>query len=116
MSLPDAILEAWSRDAMKELGGLMELAGLDPVEIFASRTIGDHPWLGLEVRFPFPEVGKGKITRCLTHPSGALMFDVTFPKPVPPIHNGQVVRIENLYCNLHRFFGQELKGIVEVVP
>lgn len=112
MSLPDAILEAWPTDALQKLGGLMEMAGIDPSEAFAVRAIRDHPWLGLEVKFPFPEVGKGTIIRCLTHPYGKLMFDVTFPEPVPPILNGQVVLNNHLYTDLHRFFGYELKALV----
>ena len=84
--LPEAITRAWSSNAQEELGGWIQLAGGDVVEVFASRSISDHPWLGLEVEFPFVEVGKGKITRCLTHPKGELMFDVVFEVPVPPIH------------------------------
>ena len=53
------------------------------------------------------------ILRCLTHPYGKLMFDVTFPEPVPPILNGQVVLNKNLYSDLHRFFGHELKTLVQ---
>jgi hypothetical protein len=115
MPLPDAILEAWPSDSLEKLGGWMEIAGVDAVEAFAARAIRDHPWLGLEVKFPFPEVGKGAITRCLTHPYRKLMFDVAFPEPVPPILNGQVVLNKVLYSALHRFFGHELKELAEAV-
>jgi hypothetical protein len=115
MPLPDAILEAWPSDSLEKIGALMEMAGIDPVEAFRVKAIRDHPWVGLEVQFPFPEVGKGKITHCLTHPRGKLMFDVTFPEPVPAVHNGRVVRNQNLYCDIHRFFGHELKAMAEVI-
>jgi hypothetical protein len=116
VKLPDAILEAWPSDAMQRLGGWMQLAGIDPVEAFRVSEIHDHPWVGLEVTFPFPEVGRGTITHCLTHPRGKLMFDVTFPNPVPPIQNLRVVLKDRLdcHCTIHRFFGHELKAIASL--
>ena len=70
MPLPDAILEAWEPDTQARLGGIMELAGIDPTEAFMPTGIKDHPWLGLEVAFPFPEVRRGKIIRCVSKKLG----------------------------------------------
>jgi hypothetical protein len=119
MQLPDAILQAWDSVDPGKLGGWMALTGIDPEEVFRSKAIRDHPWLGLEVSFPFPEVGKGQITRCVIHPRGQLMFDVTFPEPVPPIQGaGPEFRVvlqdsPEHYQEVYRFFGHELKAILE---
>jgi hypothetical protein len=119
MPLPEAGLEAWDSADPEKLGGIMELAGLDPASVFLPRAIRDHPWLGLDVEFPFAEIGKGKITHCLIHPKGQLLFDVTFPEPVPPIHGTpphfRVVGKENLdyYQTVHRFYGHELKALLQ---
>ena len=101
---------------MQKLGGLMQLAGIDPVEEFRVKEIHDHRWVGLEIAFSFPEVGRGTITHCLTHPRGKLMFDVTFPIPVPPIQNLRVVLKDHpaCHCTVHRFFGHELKAIASL--
>lgn len=118
MPLPEAILEAWAPDTQAKLGGLMEIAGLDPADAFLPRSVKDHPWIGLEIDFPFPEVGKGRIVRCIIHPLGKLMFDVEFPEPVPPIHGVApnfhvVLKDKPAYCQqTHRFFGEELKAIL----
>ena len=120
MPLPEAILDAWESDTQAKLGGLMQMAGIDPVEAFMPRAIKDHPWIGLEIAFQFPEVGRGKIIRCIIHPRGRLMFDVEFAEPVPPIHglapNFHVVLKDNPDCyqTIHRFFGHELKALAEV--
>ena len=118
MPLPDAILEAWKPDTQARLGGIMELAGIDPTEAFMPTGIKDHPWLGLEVEFPFPELGQGQIIRCIIHPKGRLMFDVEFPEPVPPIQgvgqNFHVVLKDNpaYHQHIHRFSGCELKALI----
>jgi hypothetical protein len=120
MPLPDAILHAWEPDTQTKLGGLMQMAGIDPVEAFMPRAIKDHPWIGLKIDFPFPEVGRGRITNCIIHPRGKLMFDVEFPEPVPSIHglapNFYVALKDNpaQYEQLHRFFGHELKALAEI--
>ncbi len=120
-ALPEAITRAWEADTQAKLGGLMQMAGIDVAEAFSTKRVVDHPWLGLTIRFPFPEVGEGRIVDCMTHPLGQLMFDVDFPSPVPPIHGGS-----NPYVALkdrpeyhetsHRFFASELLSLgVEVV-
>lgn len=121
MPLPsDVILRAWEHDAPAKLGGWMELAGIDPCDAFRVRKIKDHPWLGLTVKFPFPEVGEGRIVNCLTHPLGSLMFDVAFPKPVPPIQGvaprfRAVLKYNPAYHQLeHRFFGDELLALSQL--
>ena len=120
MQLPDAILHAWEPDTQAKLGGVMQMAGLDPVEAFMPRAVKDHPWIGLEIEFPFPEVGRGRIIRCITHPKGRLMFDVEFPDPVPSIHGlapNFYVALKNdltYHHQLHRFFGHELKALAEM--
>jgi hypothetical protein len=120
MPLPDAVLEAWAPDTQAKLGGLMQMAGIDPVQAFMPRAVKDHPWIGLEIEFPFPEVGRGKIIDCIIHPRGKLMFDVEFPVPVPSIHGlaptFRVVLKDNpaYYQSIHRFFGHELKALAEV--
>ncbi len=92
------------------------MAGVDLGLQLMPRSIADHPWVGLEVDFPFPEVGRGKVVRCLTHPQGRLMFDVQFPWPVPPIHNFQVVLVDvpDYHQDTHRFYGFELQRLVEI--
>jgi hypothetical protein len=118
MSLPDPNFEAWEPDTQAKLGGLMQMAGIDPVEAFMPRAVKDHPWIGLEIEFSFPEVCRGKITRCIIHPRGKLMFDVEFPEPVPPIHglapNFHVVLKDNpdYHQTVHRFFGHELRAMI----
>lgn len=121
MPLPaDVLLRAWDHDTPAKPGGLMELAGVDPADVFRVRKIKDHPWLGLMVKFPFPEVGEGRIVNCLTHPLGKLMFDVAFPEPVPPIHGVapefRVILKDNpAYHQLeHRFFGDELLALSQL--
>jgi len=121
MKLPDALMEAWEPDTQAKLGGIMQIAGIDPVEQFSSKKIKDHPWLNLQVKFPFPEVGNGIIRECIIHPLGRLMFDVFFPNPVPPIH-GYGERYEVVlkdrpehHQQWHRFFAEELKFLCEVI-
>jgi hypothetical protein len=83
--LPKALMRAWEHDTQAKLGGLMELAGIDVADQFRVRAIPDHPWLGRKVKFPFPEIGTGTVSHCLIHPMGELLFDISFPDPVPPI-------------------------------
>lgn len=117
MPLPEAMMNVWKPDMVKNIGGIMQMAGVD-TDILFVRSIVDHPWLGLEIEFPFPEVGKGKIIKCLTHPSGYLMFDVFFEEPVPPIRgttgNYFVVLKDNpLYHQMtHRYYARELKDLI----
>jgi hypothetical protein len=116
----DTILRAWEHDTPAKFGGFMELAGIDPADAFRVRKVTDHPWLGLTVRFPFPEVGEGRIVNCLTHPYGKLMFDVVFAEPVPPIQGiaprfRAVLKDNPAYHQLeHRFFGDELLALSQL--
>lgn len=115
MPLPEAILSAWDADTPAKLGGLMQMAGNDPAQEFRSRAIKAHPWIGLEIEFPFPEVGRGRITACLIHPRGKLMFDVEFPEPVPSIQGlapNFYVALKSHPEQVHRFFGSELKALI----
>lgn len=114
--LPKALMHAWHHDDPAKLGGLMEMAGVDSLTAFLPRKIEDHPWIGLKVTFPFPEIGTGEIYRCVIHPYGKLMFDVRFPQPVPPIQSREVVLKNNpdYYETVHRFFAEELRALVKV--
>lgn len=117
MSLPaDVVLEAWPPDTIEKLGGYIQLAGLDLDALFLPRAVKGHPWVGQTVRFPYPEVGEGRITDCLINPRGYLTFDVFFADPVPPIHwRGrpfayELVLVDNptYHQQIHRFSGREL--------
>jgi len=99
--LPEAMTRIWDNDIPGKLSGWIALAGGDPEEVFACKAIAHHPWVGLTVLFP--GIGAGKVTNCLTHPRGNLLFDVAFPDPVPKLYHAQT----------HRYFGDELKALVE---
>ena len=119
--LPDAVLEAFPSDTYQKLGGIASMAGVDLELTILPRKIVDHPWVGLDVTFPFPEVGTGKIMQCITSPRGHLLFDVEFPMPVPPINEwgpmdgepgGCEVLRAGYHSPIHRFYGASLKGVI----
>jgi len=75
------ITRAWDDDAMRVLGGWLELAGIDPVRTFGCKAV-KHPLIGQAFR-----VGDVVITvkRCITHPRGRIMFDVQFSRLCPAV-------------------------------
>lgn len=121
--LPPAVMRAWDPGTPAALGGWMQLAGVDPAAAFASRPVADHPWVGLVVTFPFPEVGAGRVTGCLIHPRGELLFDVAFAAPVPHIRGRRGGPYEvsagwqgRSVDAVHRFPAGELADLLGVRP
>ena len=75
-------------EALKTLGGVAVMAGIDPEILTTARRIVDHPMLGRRARvyiqFPGEEpvgMAEGKVDRVLTHPRGLLLFDLVIDKP-----------------------------------
>jgi hypothetical protein len=108
----------WEPDDHTKLGGWVALAGRDPSEVFGVRGV-NHPWVGLEISFPFEGFGNGKIVKCLTHPKGQFMFDVEWDKPVPPVHynlrdgyHAPFDRDETYYSSIQRYMANKLIRIL----
>lgn len=112
----------------EELGGIAELAGID-LEDSLPKSVKDHPWIGQTITFPiFADKGfvGGRITNCLVHPLGNLMFDVTWPDPVWPIqgsgyrqpHGWEVVLEDHpaYGSNYMRMMGYEIAELVKRRP
>jgi len=116
--LPNATIRIWPEDALKSFEGLMNIFGIYPDNLFGVRSFENHPWVGLDITFPFPELGIGRIYKCLTHPRGFLMFDVVFPEPVPPIGRNlgnlhvDLVDQKSYHHNHRRFSAFELIELV----
>jgi hypothetical protein len=94
---------------------------------YLESVICDHPWIGCHITFPlFAKDGfvNGVIERCLIHPRGQLMFDINWPKAVPPLHGSgyrgkigwEVVLIDNpnYYEFTTRMFGKEIATLTEL--
>ena len=88
--LDDSVLsEAWQPDALQNLGGWLELAGIDPLDVFKTGNIEDHPYIGKKIYFKFlDDAGypcEGTVINCMIHPRGRLMFDIQFSNAIPDI-------------------------------
>lgn len=122
--LPPAPVRVWQVKDRLERARRAERTGTPPDLGPLSREITDHPWVGLDVVFPFPEVGTGVVRKCLVHPRGELMFDVRFPGPVPRVVSWCGNGASPGGCAIvsggrrrdhrrgHRYFATELRGIV----
>ena len=81
--------EAWKPDTQEKIGGWLELAGIDVQNVFKTRSIEDHPYIGKNIYFKFlDDYGYpciGKVIKCLIHPGGRLLFDLDFSDPIPSI-------------------------------
>lgn len=101
-------------NVIADLGGAADIAGVDLTEAVLPRQLKDHPWVGRKVDFQrWNGYRDGEIIRCLKHPLGELMFDVRWPRLVPPILGGQPALVDHPQCweNVQRFFGNELREL-----
>lgn len=92
----------------------MELAGVDPEKVFASREINKDEWVGARVATP---VGEGTIIRSIIHPRGKIMYDVKWDEPTKPVffrgNNTDWEQPESLAEeDVQRFYGDELYSLV----
>lgn len=79
MTLEEFAPRAWPSDAYAKLGGWMSLAGIDPEIAFMPKRVLPER-IGMRVKLA--GLGSGRIDNCLSHPTGYLMFDVVWDKPV----------------------------------
>jgi hypothetical protein len=113
MPLPKAELRAWPVGTFQALAGFAEIAGgIGDLEDAMLPRAWKHPWVGLTVDLPN---GRGKIMHCINHPQGEFLFDVGYPEPVPPIHNGKLVLVDNptYHQQSHRYHASELQELAK---
>ena len=113
----EVLSKAWESNSLENLGGWMELANIDPSQVFRTRNIKDHEYIGKKVFLKeLEEAGYnsvGIVINCLIHPKGRLLFDVDFRQPTPDFFiNSQGVNLlthRKPDCEIHRVFINELQ-------
>ena len=114
--LPETILKAWESDTPGRLGGLIRMAGKDPANVFGSREVKDHEWIGWVV--DLPGIGAGRIIRSIIHPLGKLMFDLEYDDPVSVVWlegDGVYIPFQDRperHETVHRYYGESLLTIL----
>jgi hypothetical protein len=121
-------LRAFPSNVREIACGWATVAGVN-LENGLPKSVEDHPWIGCEITFPvFAAKGfvGGRITHCIVHPRGGLLFDIAWPQPVWPIQghgyrrsHGWEVVLENFPSHgsdYMRLYGTEIAELVKRKP